>query len=125
MNHNAYYVEEHEVSFKHLFWKLLLHWKTILIVACLFAVLGYGYAKYTQHNSQEFESETNGDLDEQLMDYELAEKSIYEAVDKYELALNNERYYMENSLLMKLNPYRIIYAVKDAKHVLLGLFLVK
>ena len=115
---NKYFTEEHEITIRSLFWKLLLHWKWIVLAACLFAVLGYGYARYKQYNQQKVEEENisetmEEELKEDWFDYETAEEYTRETIRRYEKALNNEYQYADNSLLMKMDPYHVVSTTQD------------
>ncbi len=117
MNGNNYYVEEHEINLGRMFLKLLLNWKQILLLACIFSILGYGYAKYMQHEQVEakptgivVEDEQN---DENKMDFDGIEQNVYQIASRYEEALENEQNYMNNSMLMDMNPYHMISTVQD------------
>ena len=112
MKSNAYYKEEHEIEIRTLLWKLVLSWKAVLIVACIFAILGYGYAKYKQHSQKQTTvvstktAEETVEADE-IIDFEGSIDNAREAVLRYQKALNNEYNYMQESIMMQLDPYHV------------------
>ncbi len=113
MNPNTYCTEEHEIRIRTLFWKLILNWKLIILAACVFAVLGYGYAKYEQHSHKQTASQAVIETEDGFLDYSDVEEKTYETIDRYEAALNNEQNYVQNSLLMQMDPYHMVSTVQD------------
>ena len=116
MDGSMKYIEEHGVDIRQVFWKLLLRWKQILAVACIFAVLGYGYAKYK--NAVQAESQTteaSEDQDELLdsVDYEKVGEEANEVLHRYETGLKNEYKYMMGSLLLQMDPYNMISVAQE------------
>ena len=107
-------VNEHRINLASLVLKVLMNWKIILLGACIFAVLGYGYAKYAQMKASNFEmADISNETEEALLDYDTAEENVYEAQMRYENALVNESNYADNSFLMKLDPYHVVATVQE------------
>ena len=123
MNENTYIVNDHEIKLISLVYKVLLQWKLIVLAACIFAVLGYGYAKYKQNQQAEMRMQEGmkteqersvEDLqEEETIDFVSVEDNTYDILQRYETALNNESNYMDNSLLMQMDPYHMVSALQE------------
>lgn len=122
---NEYILEDREISIRTLLLKILLHWKLILLAACIFAVLGYGFAQYkkaAQIKNAEAEvsvgeaetiSEETAEEETERMDFDGAKWNISTTIHRYENALNNENAYMQESMLMHMDPYHMISTTRD------------
>lgn len=115
---------EGEISLKELFWDLLTQWKAILIVALVFAAIAPA-AKYFldlrdyKKASAEYEETAAQLIDEADQDEELSidelrkismadlsdqERATLEHLDRLEEVEAAQQEYLENSILMKIDP---------------------
>ena len=97
--------KEREVSLYELLWNIVFSWRRILLCAVIFAILA-GAVRYAgdwktyqtlQKSSSAEEPETDEFTEEELVEIEDA-KAIQEAMDE-------NRDYLENSILMNVDPY--------------------
>lgn len=97
--------KEREVSLYELLWNVVFSWRGILLCAVIFAILA-GAVRYAgdwktyqtlQKSSSAEEPETDEFTEEELVEIEDA-KAIQEAMDE-------NRDYLENSILMNVDPY--------------------
>lgn len=94
-----------EVSLVQLFWKVMLKWKIWILSAIIFAVLlpGVKYVKdvYTYQTTQNVSEE-----DVEAAVFTKEEQQQIDDVKDLQQLLDKQRNYMENSVLMNIDPYQ-------------------
>ena len=90
-----------KISLQDIFWNVLLGWRKILLICALFVVLGCG-AKYLQvvktANIKEIIPEES-------------KTEIVSEIEDLELQIDRAQKYVDNSILLKINPYEENIAV--------------
>ncbi len=110
---DGYYVESREISIKRMLWWILRKWRVgvIFAVVCAVAFGAWQFRKEKQEHLEEYEAavaaqnqeaETVESLSEQLTS---AQISGVERVVDYWYRLKEADNYLNNSILMQLNPY--------------------
>lgn len=114
MNNNLYRQPEIGINIKEMFWDLMSQWKAVLIVAVIVAAIVTG-AKYQRDSSLYKESITEKEtthseipVDERvdiiLSSLSNEDASTVEFLVKQNEWIENEKEYMNNSILMNTNP---------------------
>lgn len=104
-----------EVNLKDMFFHILYHWRSILIIV-LIGTVGLGaYQYYTiegiHARGEQTEEEKQYDID--FAAYEASVATAEQAVRAYRNLLNARREYRDNSLLMRLNPTDVHQAGRE------------
>lgn len=105
--------EENEISLVSLFSALLRSWRSLLIWGVVFCLLGAAYQAYRSRGSAEAMEKAVTEYNRQLANYE-QEVNVYERERASILADIEGVYdYVENSVLLKIDPYEEAYASAD------------
>lgn len=95
-----------EISLRQLFWKVMMGWKLWIVCAVLFAILlpGVKYAKDVRayHAAQQPQDEKQ----EPTVVFTDDEKQQIEDVKSLNLLVEKNSNYMQNSILMNIDPYQ-------------------
>lgn len=96
--------DEQVIFLKDLLFAVLYQWKKILLAALAFAVLlgGYAAAKNVGNvPSEQAEQQYQKDLEQ----YQIEKAALEQNIESTEQKIRAQQEYMENSLLMQLDPY--------------------
>ena len=96
--------DEQVIFLKDLLFAVLYQWKKILLAALAFAVLlgGYAAAKNVGNvPSEQAEQQYQKDLEQ----YQIEKAALEQNIERTEQKIRAQQEYMENSLLMQLDPY--------------------
>lgn len=114
MEYNDTY--EQEIDLKDLMFVVLRKWRSIILVAIVFAVLAGGY-KIRQILSQQsdpaFLQKVEENYQKELSIYEMNREAQEAEVENLMADLENQNKYMENSVLMGLSPYNVAVSSAD------------
>lgn len=114
MDQNNIY--EQEIDLKDLMFAVLHKWKGILIIAIVFAVLLGGVKAamtYRAQNDEEAVLEAEEKYKDDLRAYELNKESMERELDNLQTDIENQKNYIEKSVLMNMSPYDIYEARAD------------
>ncbi len=98
-------MEERTINLREILRVGLKHWKAIVIVAVIFAALGGGYSYYKNRGASVQTAETEKAAEKDSVKEE-AFNAINEAIARYETTLAGDKYYLDHSLLMRIDPYQ-------------------
>lgn len=105
MENNNY---EQEIDLKDLLFAVLRKWRPIILVAVVLAVLLGGYKGYkgiaSMNDPKQVEKQTQADQ-EALQAYNLKKSGLEREIDNLTKSIEGQQSYVENSVLMKINPY--------------------
>ncbi|MDD6069907.1 MAG: hypothetical protein PUC12_03725 [Clostridiales bacterium] len=98
-------MEKHvnEVSLRHVFWKVMMRWKIWIVCAIIFAFLvpGINYMKSMRvYHTLQIQSEAQSQVT-----FSNEEQQQIEDVKKLTDSLTKSREYIQNSILMNIDPY--------------------
>lgn len=98
---------DNEIDLRDMFFHILYKWRSILLVALFFCVFvgGYKLLRYAMLS----QIETPKDIREYelaLAEYNLSQDTYERYITNWESQIEQQKVYMENSVLMKINPYR-------------------
>ena len=99
-----------EVNLKDLFFSVLLHWKKILIVALIVALLISGYIGVkglSEFSDRDASSEKRAEYQRLVDDYERNVAQIQKKIDDIESELVRQEKYRETSLMLLIDPYDV------------------
>ena len=93
-----------EISLRHLFWKVILGWKCLIVCAVLFAILlpGVKYAK----DAQAYKAAQQPQNDAQEVTFTKDEQQQIDDVKSLQILLDKNSAYMQDSILMNIDPYQ-------------------
>ena len=93
-----------EISIRHLFWKVILGWKCLIVCAVLFAILlpGVKYAK----DAQTYKAAQQPQDTVQEVTFTKDEQQQIDDVKSLQVLLDKNSAYMQNSILMNIDPYQ-------------------
>ena len=107
--------EEQDIKISECIWRMVKHWRYVLLSAIIFAAL-FGALKYMkdfralQQNMSErnqFSSESADAIRKRMIDYTGIEKNNMERAARLIDSLADTNVYTENASVMKLNPYNV------------------
>ena len=93
-----------EISLRHLFWKVILGWKYLIVCAVLFAILlpGVKYAK----DAQAYKAAQQPQDTVQEATFTKDEQQQIDDVKSLQILLDKNSAYMQDSILMNIDPYQ-------------------
>lgn len=116
MNYDTLGEDNVELNLKDMLAYVLLHWRHILLIAILVGIIAGGYkiyfVKYASQNTQNAIDKLQDSGD----DYESrlqAAKGLQQAIDATNRQLEQKTKYMDNSILMHINPDKEAIATAD------------
>lgn len=95
--------ESNIIYFKDLLFAALYHWRTVLIVALAAAALLGGYKAVSSLGTSN--KSVNTQYQTQLEQYQLKTTELENKLETLNNSLANQQVYLENSILINLNPY--------------------
>lgn len=106
-NHYMDASQEKEISLSELLWKVVKSWRFIICLAAVFCVLMTGY-KYIsdKRNIANVNKEKSQSVKELQKDLTGEEKKALDQAVRVSQQLEQQRNYLEKSLLMQINPYQ-------------------
>ncbi len=124
--------EENEVSINlaDMFAHLLHNWKFILIMMAVFMVLVGGVMSFRDYIGMEnkYTDETYQSMIRELTDVQISNiNQFYNRYKNYKERISDNEFYMDNSLMMKIDPYHVSvytveYLVKTGYQGIMGTF---
>lgn len=99
---------EPEIDLKGLLFYILYKWRSILAVAVIFCILVSGYKilrGISGDTAGEVTSKDSREYEIALAEYELNVNSYERSILDYQKRLEQQKRYMEKSILMEVNPY--------------------
>ncbi len=104
---------EREVSIKTLFYRVIRHWKLILIVSAIIGAGAAGLKMVTGFGNSESAVEAQEKYEKDLADYKNNQKTYKDTIKTMEDTLQSKLDYLSNSILIQLDPNAVSYAYDD------------
>ena len=105
---------EREIDLKDLFFHVLYRWRSIIIIALVGALLACAWQFFSiarVHMAGELtKEEKKYEIDQK--NYEITLAALEDSVESYQKVIENQTAYLNNSLLLKLDPKDSLSAVK-------------
>ncbi|MFT4104639.1 MAG: hypothetical protein QM657_02680 [Lacrimispora sp.] len=106
MDNNIY---EQEINLKDLVFFTFRKWRSILLVAFVFAVLLGGYKsgkEFMNHNDEKFLLDLKEEYENNLEKYQQVVMRYKLDIENLTASIEHQEMYKKNSLLLRINPYR-------------------
>ena len=105
--------EETEINLVSLFASLLRSWKTLLIWGIIFCLLGAAFQAYRTQKDDEAYEKSYAEYIRQLSNYNEAVNAYEREREAVQTDIEDIYSYIEQSVLLKINPYKEAYATAD------------
>ncbi len=108
-----YLTQETEISLKDMIFYTVYRWKKILVIALIFALLlgGFqGILSFMTLNDAESLKEIQAEYEDDLRYYESKLEELKSNVDSLKIARDSQRTYLNNSVLMNIDPSNVAQA---------------
>lgn len=114
MENNTTY--EQEIDLKDLLFAVLYKWRPILLIAILLGILLGGYKavkELSQQNDQAFIKKSQMSYEQDLENYNTSKSNYERSIKNTQLSIDTQEKYLDNSILMKINPFKRGFASAD------------
>ena len=105
---DSYQNYEQEIDLKDLMFAVLRRWRPIILIAIIFALLLGGFKAVRglgQMKDAEYVASKQQEYDNSMDQYEMSKERLEKEIENIKASLESQNDYMENSVLMNINPY--------------------
>ena len=105
---DSYQNYEQEIDLKDLMFAVLRRWRSIILVGIIFALLLGGFKAFRglgQMKDAEYVASKQQEYDNSMDQYEMSKERLEKEIENIKVSLESQNDYMENSVLMNINPY--------------------
>lgn len=114
MENNTTY--EQEIDLKDLLYAILYKWRPILLIAILFGILLGGYkavGELSQQKDTDHIEKAQQSYEQNLENYNTSKNNYERSIKNTQLSIDTQAKYLDNSILMKINPFERGFASAD------------